>query len=87
MGGNPEQEVRNGGRAQALHCRTLKRKWSSRFDFQGNLRHKGGDEFIRLQDEVTLLYLGTLEQQVVDTQDGSLVRAGGSASRMKGLEK
>lgn len=45
------------------------------------LEHDGEDELLRTQNEVKPFYLGTQEEQVVGTQNGSMERTGGSASQ------
>lgn len=51
------------------------------------LECNGEEEIVRIQDEVTPFYQVLQEEQVVDTQDGSMARTEGSASRTRELEK
>lgn len=45
------------------------------------------NEFVRTQDEGTPFYLSSQEEQVLDTQDGSIERREGSVSRIIELEE
>lgn len=46
------------------------------------MEHNGEDEFDRRQEKMTLSYLYSQEEKVVDPQDGNMERTRGSASRI-----